>query len=159
MFRTNILMTSKSKNKNKKNIKINSGQLLIVFVVFSVLGWGLDTAYRSLTSGYYNPGGFTVLPFSPIYGFGALIILEICHYIRHLNIWLRALIYALVLTIFEYISGIFVVIVYGRRLWDYSASFFNLNGHVDLVHFIFWGLLAIIFEVYLYGKMVYYIKI
>ena len=120
-----------------------------IFIVAGILGWIIDTAYRSLTSGFFVIGAATPAPFSPVYGFGAIIVYWMSKHIHQYWIGYQALLYAGALTLYEYISGEFSVWFFGRRLWDYSEGPLNYNGHIDALHFVYWGALALLFQRYL----------
>ena len=50
------------------------------FVIFSILGWALETFYCYLILGEFIERGFLYSPLCPIYGSGALILML---YLRH----------------------------------------------------------------------------
>lgn len=116
----------------------------ISFVVYSVLGWSLDAAYRSYHAGRFTRGGFTRYPFSPIYGLGALLIVSLHPFISPLPIWAEGLVYAVLLTAYEYMGGVYCVLVFKRRFWNYSRSRWNLHGHTALENAAIWAVLALL---------------
>lgn len=120
-------------------------QYIFYFIIYSLIGWIIDTTCRSLraiafVANTYVPG------FSITYGIGSLIIIFLIKYIKKLNIFLKYFIYAIVLTLYEYISAIWTEFFLGMPLWDYSNHFLNFQGRIDLFHFIAWGLLGLLFE-------------
>lgn len=119
-------------------------QLILFFLFYAFIGWILDTSYRSLIEGYFAPGSITFLPFTPIYGFGALLILLVYKKIQHLSAWMLFIIFAVIATFFEYIGGALTLAVLGHRLWDYSNLPLNLHGHTSLLHAFIWGILTLI---------------
>lgn len=121
-------------------------RLILLFVITSVFGWLIDTLYRTFEAGYFVRGGFSRFPFSPIYGFGALIILYLHDFMRTHSLFLRFFVYMSVLTLYEYISGVLIMYISGQRLWDYSSSLIQFQGHIELVTALQWGLLALVFE-------------
>ncbi|RMD58214.1 hypothetical protein D6825_01495 [Candidatus Woesearchaeota archaeon] len=116
---------------------------LAYFITFSFLGWVVDTTYRSLISGHYAPR--TYLPFiSVVYGIGGTMLL-ILYKNTNYNLMEHTLIGGISVTILELISGIFCDKVLKRKLWDYSKNAYNLWGHVDVLHTIYWfGLAALL---------------
>ena len=119
--------------------------VITLFIIYSFLGWIIDTGYRSLLEGRFAPGAVTVLPFTPIYGLGALLILAVHAKVKELSLIKTFFLYGLLATLLEYIGGLFSLHVLGQRLWDYSDLPFNIGGHVTLLHAFFWGLLAVLF--------------
>lgn len=118
--------------------------LAIAFFAYSVLGWMMDTAYRSLEAGRFTRGGFSKAPFSPIYGFGALLAIALAPLLRAWPFWAEGLAYATVLSAYEYASGILTTRVFRRRLWDYTGEFMNFGGHTSVRTALAWGLLGLL---------------
>lgn len=130
----------------RKKIK----SILLYFIVYSFLGWIIDTSYRSVLSGYFAPNSVTVLPFTPIYGFGALLIIWLSWSMKKRGLWQEFIVYALAATALEYAGALFSIRVLGRQLWDYSALSYNFNGHISLEHSIAWGVLGLFLVHYLH---------
>lgn len=119
---------------------------IYLFVVTGILGWVIDSGYRSLLERKLISGGFLPIPFSPIYAFGALLIVLIHFFIQDFHIISRGIIYGAVLTFYEFISGFFILKIIGYRLWDYSENTLNILGHTDILHACYWIILALLFE-------------
>lgn len=51
----------------------------------------------------------------------------------------------IVLSVWEYIVGVFLELVFKTKYWDYSDKFCNINGRVCLLNSFFWGILGILF--------------
>lgn len=118
-------------------------RLLCFFIVYAFLGWVIDTSFRSLTAGTFAPNSVTPLPFTPIYGFGALFILLAAESVKRRHIILQFLIYGAAASFVEYTGALLTQFFLSRRLWDYSQSPFNLQGNIDIFHTIAWGLLGL----------------
>ena len=123
---------------------------LLEFLVFSFLGWIIDSGYRSITEQRWINAGFFKGPICPIYGFGALVILFIFKYLSFIPPLLLILCASLGLVLVEYIGGIFTERVLKIKLWDYSSSQYHIGGHIDLLHSLYWVLLAILFSAFVY---------
>lgn len=117
--------------------------ILIFFLIYSLLGWMLDTLTRSLEARRFVRGGFSKAPISPIYGFGALLVLALAPGFRAWPLWLEGIAFGAILAVYEYASGVVVARIFGRRLWDYSRNAWNLHGRVDAFHAVAWGVLAL----------------
>jgi len=130
-------------------------RVLFIFGFSSILGWVIEAIYRCIMSKkIVNPGfmGGCVLP---IYGFGALILYYICKFGSLINVKYNAFIIILIsiilLTLLEYISGLFLLKFFKLKLWDYSNRKFNINGLICLRFTLYWGILALIFYLFIYS--------
>jgi uncharacterized membrane protein len=114
---------------------------LLFFIIFSLIGWVIDTGYRGLVSGKFKPA--TIIPyFATLYGIGgvgAVVIFE-QNYTFLVHVVLASLFFILI----EFFGGIFILKIFKKKLWDYSENFLNLKGHIDLLHSFYWVVLAII---------------
>ena len=120
-----------------------------LFLFSGVLGWGIDAFYRSAIDKKWVSG--TKIPgFSPTYACGAMILLFLVPILSPL-FWMYKLIgYAIILSALEFMSGLFCVYIMKKKFWNYSKNFMNLNGHTDILHAFYWGILGIAFELLLY---------
>ena len=118
---------------------------IIIFAVYSVIGWLLDVIASSINAEIFTMLTSTQTIFSPIYGFGALILLFLQDEVKKFSLIGEFLCYALFLATWEYIAGWFSLAVREQQYWDYSDNFLNLHGHTDLQHAILFGLLGMLF--------------
>lgn len=123
-------------------------ETLIFFCLYSVIGWVIDTAARSVRARRYVRGGFSRYPFSPIYGFAALGILALAPPVRPWPLWGQWLFFAVTLAAYEYVCGVLTQRVFGRRLWNYSEDKWDIRGYTGPFYAAVWGLLAL-FTIYL----------
>src|SRR3989344_174258 len=124
--------------------------LIFEFLLFSFIGWFLDSAYRSIDEKRWVNAGYFKGLFCPIYGFGGLILLYLFKNLAELPLALQIFIASVAMILVEYVGGIFSERILKIRLWDYSSSRFHLAGYIDLLHSLFWVLLSVIFYVTLY---------
>lgn len=112
-------------------------------IAYGVIGWAIDTAYRSFLAGQYESG--TIIPFfSIIYVVGAFLIIEINEHLLHNQpLWIKFLGFAFFATMVEYIGGLIALQYLNERLWDYSDARLNIGGFIDPFHSIAWGLLSL----------------
>lgn len=127
---------------------------LFIFCVFSVVGWLIELIYRSIiTKKIVNPGFMTGCVV-PLYGFGALILTIICNLFTNFNSNYKVLFIGLIsivlLSILEYISGLFLLKFFHVRLWDYSMRKFNLNGFICMYFSFIWGISSLMFYYLVY---------
>lgn len=125
-------------------------QYLFVFLVGSMIGWSLEVVYRryfGLARKWINPG-FLSGPFLPLYG-SALCVLYIISD-TELSIVIKIVLFAIVTTGLEYVTGLFFLKVYQTRLWDYSSMKFNVKGIIHPLYTGFWTILSLFFYYVLY---------
>ena len=84
--------------------------LISYFFVYSFIGWLLESIYKTILQKKVVNSGFLLGPFCPIYGFGALIMYLSLRNLTN-NIFVLFLFGLIVLSIFEYIVGVFLEVV------------------------------------------------
>jgi len=118
----------------------------ILFLIFGFLGWGIDTGYRYLGHGEYQPA--TIIPFfASLYGIGGVITIGLYKFTNIKVIW-QVLLGGIVITLTELFGGLFCTYVLGLQLWDYSQNRFNFLGQIDLLHAFYWFVLAAILRLF-----------
>ncbi len=127
--------------------------LVASFVVYSILGWLVESIYMSFCNRKITNRGFGKGPFCPIYGFGAVFGYLILSPLegQYLKLYLAG---AVLATIFEFIVGKGMIRFLGQLWWDYNEKPFNYQGIVCLESTIAWGFYAIIIIQFLH-KAVY----
>lgn len=119
-------------------------KLLLYFFTYSFLGWILETIFCVLTLGVFNKRGFLYGPVCPIYGFGAIILIESLKKIKT-NTAGKFFISMIAFTIFEYVVSVVLESLFGLRWWDYTGELFNFQGRISLAYSIAWGIIGTIF--------------
>lgn len=127
-------------------------------ILYSFAGWVLESVCKTIEQRKIVNSGFLHGPFCPIYGFGALIMLLCLNFLKEQPILLFIAAF-LVLSIWEYLVGVFLEKVFKTKYWDYSHLKFNLHGRVCLKNSLFWGLLGVVFVRYLHPFIDKYIKL
>ncbi|MFH1631586.1 MAG: putative ABC transporter permease [bacterium] len=121
-------------------------KILVTFLIISIMGWLLDTIWRSVRQKQFAPGNYLKpLPVCPIYGFGGLLIMTIAPVVIELPVIAQALILMIALSSLELGGSIFTRGLLKKTLWDYSGNRLNIKGHTDLGHAIAWGILGLAF--------------
>lgn len=116
--------------------------LVAAFMLYSVMGWCLESIYMSFCNKKLTNRGFAKGPYCPIYGFGAVagyILLSPLkgHYIK------LYLVGAFLATLFEFIVGKGMIRFLGELWWDYNEKPFNYQGIICLESTVAWGFYAI----------------
>ena len=130
---------------------MNYTTLFIYFMIYSILGWVIETIYCFFKEKRYVPRGFLNGPLTPIYGFGALTLIILLQDIK--NVILIFFIGMVISSLLEYVSSYLLEIIFNMHWWDYSKDKYNLNGRIKLENSILFGLLSVIL-VYLINPQV-----
>ena len=127
-------------------------------ILYSFAGWVLESVCKTIEQRKFVNSGFLHGPFCPIYGFGALIMLLCLSFLKE-RIVILFIAAFFVLSIWEYLVGLFLEKVFKTKYWDYSHLKFNIHGRVCLKNSLFWGLLGVIFVRYMHPFIDGYVKI
>lgn len=132
-------------------------KLLLYFIVYSFFGWIIESVFKSIIQRKFVNSGFLYGPFCPIYGFGAIIMLLFLEPFKQ-NIILLFCVAFFVLSIWEYIVGCFLEKKFNTKYWDYTDNFLNIKGRVCLQNSIFWGILGVVFVIFIHPFTARYIE-
>ena len=130
-------------------MKIKLFEILVYFIVYSFLGWAMESIVRSISEKKIINTGFLKGPVCPIYGIGAIIMLLFLERFQDRPILLFFIAITL-LTIWEYLVGVMLEKMFHTKYWDYSDQKFNFQGRVCLVNSICWGILGVLFVKYIH---------
>ena len=119
-------------------------KLVLYFVIYSFLGWILETIFALFVLGKFVKRGFLYGPVCPIYGFGAIILIESLKKIKTNTVG-KFFISMIAFTIFEYVVSVVLESLFGLRWWDYTGEPFNFQGRISLAYSIAWGIIGTIF--------------
>lgn len=116
--------------------------LIASFVIFSIIGWFVESVYMSFCEKKITNRGFAKGPFCPIYGFGCTLgyLLLKPFSFSYLLVYIIGLILA---TSFEYLVGILMIKLLGSLWWDYNDKPYNYKGIICLESTIAWGFYGI----------------
>ena len=124
-------------------VKITFKRVLAYFIIYSFLGFIIETIFGMLTKGVIESRQSCLYgPFCCIYGLGAAIMKPGLQKFKKKNITLF-LAGAIEGSIVEYVISWLGEIVFHIKWWDYSNMPFDINGRICLLFTIFWGLLAL----------------
>ncbi len=129
---------------------------LWTFVVFSFIGWCIDEIYYIITEKKIANRGFLMLPFSPMYGFGAVLIDLVFSGVGQMPI-LILIGATLMLGTLKFLCGLVMDKVFKLKLWDYSKLPYSIKGYVNIPTAILWGFvsLALVLLVFPISKIFY----
>lgn len=115
--------------------------LCFIFVLYSFLGWILEEVYYYVINRNFKKDGFLYSPFKPMYGFTMSILVFFMN-IVHINWIILIILFFVVPTIIEYISGELMIKRFNKKYWDYSNNRFNHKGVICIKFSIYWGVLT-----------------
>lgn len=139
---------------------LNPGVFAVLnyFIIYSFMGWCLETIYASINKKEFVNRGFLHGPFCPIYGFGCLSIIVVLKPIETNYIFLFWG-SVLLTSIIEYITGFILETVFNSTWWDYSDKSYNLHGRICLSFSVIWGFISIFILKVVHPYIVYAVNL
>ena len=125
---TETLRTLFALDKNIELFVQHLPQMVIIFALISFGGWVYETIYCSVVEGEFTKRGFLFGPTCPIYGIGAIAEWLVLGQIS--NPIIVFIIGAILATVIEYSTGLFLERRFKKKWWDYSMFKFNLHGRI-----------------------------
>lgn len=118
--------------------------VFLIFVIFSFVGWCSEVLYVGIFFEHkFVNRGFLYGPVTPIYGFGALVILFIPPQLY--NTWIPLFLASMVLcSAVEYFASWMMEKMFHTRWWDYSRYKFHINGRVCLLNSVLFGIMGVL---------------
>lgn len=104
--------------------------LIMLFFGFSFIGWLWEVSLHVVKDGMFINRGVLHGPWLPIYGAGGILILVVLKKLREhpLVEFITAM---LLCGCVEYLSSYYLQVAHnGKKWWDYSGYFLNLNGRI-----------------------------
>ena len=116
--------------------------LIAAFILYSFLGWIVESIYMSFCNRKLTNRGFGKGPFCPIYGFGGVLGYLILSPLRgqYVKLYFAG---AVLATTFEYLVGCAMIRFLGQLWWDYNEKPFNYKGIICLESTVAWGFYAL----------------
>jgi len=129
--------------KTRKICGISIWRILAYFIIYSVAGFLIETAFGLVTKGVLESRRSSIyMPVCCIYGIGAVImILGLQHFKKNnYTLFFGGFVIGSVL---EYVISLIGEFIFHIKWWDYSDMAFNINGRICVAFSFFWGILAI----------------
>ena len=123
---------------NRMILGFDSYHVILWFLLYSILGWIVESIYMSICNRKLTNRGFAKGPFCPIYGVGALTVYFVLRPYSS-NGFLLFLLGSLLATALELLTGIIMKRIFGEIWWDYHEKPFNYKGILCLESSIAWG--------------------
>lgn len=162
MEKTNENIVQNNLDKNNADNKVKKSKtifgfsiwrLIAYFIIYSVLGFVIETAFGAVTKGVIESRkSFLYGPFCAIYGLGAVVMILCLQPFKKNN---NTLFWGgfVVGSIIEYLVSLIGELIFHVIWWDYSDMPLNINGRVCVYFSIFWGLLGIYLVSYINPKI------
>lgn len=129
----------------KGYITLNFLNLFWIFTVCCILGLLIETVYHAVVfGGYQDRAGLLYGPFSPIYGFGGMLMTMALNRFHDKNLVLIFLVSAVIGGAFEYATSWFMQFSFGITAWDYTGTFLSIDGRTNGMFMAMWGVLGIV---------------
>ena len=119
----------------------NTYELIWLFLIYSFLGWMLETILAATEQRRFVNRGLINGPLCTIYGVPIVILTIFGQELPLFWLFLGAMIVA---TVTEWIGGHIIERFYHERWWDYSDVKWNLDGYICLPASLVWGVLGTI---------------
>ncbi len=111
-------------------------------MIYSLFGWLIENVYSLITTRVFFKPNLFIGPFKPMYGIAPVLLILM---INETTSWLITLLLCFVIpTLVEYISGLMLYKLYGRRWWDYTHLPFQIQGHICLPFSLSWVILSLL---------------
>lgn len=114
-----------------------------IFEIYCLLGWCLEEGYSYFTVGHFKKDGFLKGPFKPMYGF-AISILVYFYYIGQLKQVSLVMLFIIIPTLIEYLSGYGLKKYFGKVYWDYGRFKYNFQGLICARFSVYWTFLVFV---------------
>lgn len=130
----------------KGYITLNFFNLFWIFFVACVLGLILEVIFHMTVvepGVYQDRAGMLYGPFSPIYGFGAVLMTVALNRFHSKPLIVIFLVSAVIGGAFEYAVSWFMEFSFGIVAWDYTGTFLSIDGRTNGMFMFMWGCLGI----------------
>ncbi|MDV4149658.1 putative ABC transporter permease [Clostridium sp. AL.422] len=115
--------------------------IIFSFILYSIVGFLIEEIYSYITNGKFKKDGFLKGPYKPMYGIAFTVLVLTDNY-YNLSIVSRLIMYLIVPTTVEFLSGFLLLKIFNERYWDYSNLKFNYMGLMTLRFSIYWMILC-----------------
>lgn len=116
--------------------------LILLFFVFSVLGWCMEVVLKYIQYHHFINRGFLIGPYCPIYGSGIVFITVMVNILSGVesSVGTTFSISFIGCGILEYAVSYYLEKKFHARWWDYSTKPMNLHGRIWIGNLILFGI-------------------
>lgn len=127
--------------KEQQNL-IMQDKIIFFFIIYSFLGWVLESVYKTIIFKKPTNSGFLYGPFCPMYGIGAILMILAGKLSNNpVVIFIMAF---FIFSIWEYLVAVVIEKLFKTKYWDYSHLKFNFQGRICLKNSLYWGILGVL---------------
>ena len=119
------------------------------FFVYSIIGFIIEGLYTLIVSGHFS-SGILYGPWTPVYGFGAILTIVISkkifknmHKSRFIETIVTFIVLTVTLTFIEWLGGILIENLFHETLWNYKDYKYNIGKYIALEMSLVWGIVSI----------------
>ena len=112
------------------------------FLIYSLIGWILESSYVSLYRKRPTNRGLLLLPFCPTYGIAAIIIIAV-RQVTGVS-WILLLASIIVTSGTEYLVSLTLDSTFGFKFWSYKGTYLNIGGRICIYSSLVWLFLSIL---------------
>lgn len=120
---------------------MNISKIYVLFMIYSMIGWLIETLYIYARTKKLVDRGFLIGPYCPIYGWGCILITLLLDKYTNSPIILFCM-SIVICSILEYFTSYLLEKIFKIRWWDYSKRKYNINGRICLETMIPFGILG-----------------
>lgn len=124
--------------------------LLNCFFIYSILGFIIEGLFTLIVSGKFS-SGILYGPWTPVYGFGAILTIVISkkifknmHKSRFVETIVTFIVLTVTLTFIEWLGGILIENLFHETLWNYKDYKYNIGKYISLEMSLVWGISSIL---------------
>lgn len=128
-------------------IALDFFNLFWIFVIACLVGDIIEVIFHYVVvvpGEIQNRTGMLWGPFSPIYGFGAVLMTIALNRFHKTNVVIIFLVSAIIGGAFEYAVSWFMQFAFGAVAWDYTGTFLNIGGRTNFAFMCMWGALGVV---------------
>ena len=124
--------------------------LLNCFFIYSILGFIIEGLFTLIVSGNFS-SGILYGPWTPVYGFGAILTIVISkkifkkmHKSRIVETIITFIVLTIILTFIEWLGGILIENIFHETLWNYKNYKYNIGKYIALEMSLVWGIISLL---------------
>lgn len=118
--------------------------LFLTFFFYSVLGYIIEVlACFAYTKKFNISRGYLIGPYIPVFGFGAIIMVNFLDKYKN-DIIILFVLSMVICSLVEYLASLLLEKIFNLRWWDYSHESFNVNGRICLKNSVLFGIGGVI---------------
>jgi uncharacterized membrane protein len=146
-------------DESPDHLKLSPFFLFWALVIFSFLGYIVEMLFEIVMLGTFESRqGLIYGPFSQIYGIGAVIGIVASRKYHHKHLIFIFMFCAVLGSVYEFCSSLFLEVVFGASAWNYNQSLLNIQGRTSPQFAIYWALIGTLIIKFLYPALCRFLR-